>query len=229
MISVEQAAMVEEYMAFIKNKAFPCIAAKAAMEKQNIKCMVADHMGCPKDDQEILQFLYAFTDEYRKSEGLYHSAAILFKGPEMPDEELFDILFWQRLQSLVKLDSVNYGYDSRVSSNPNSPNFSFSIKEEAFYLIGLHPASNREARQFKYPAIVFNPHAQFEQLRGNGKYENIKNAVRKRDIALSGSINPMLVDFGEASEAAQYTGQQKGTDWQCPLKINHANEHHSAA
>ncbi len=105
--------------------------------------------------------------------------------------------------------------------NPSAPEFSFSLKEEAFFIIGLHPASSRPARQFKYPALVFNPHLQFEQLREANKYQSIKYAVRKRDIAYSGSINPMLTDFGEASEVYQYSGRKYDEQWQCPLKIKH--------
>jgi len=46
----------------------------------------------------------------------------------------------------------------------------------------------------------------------------MKNIVRKRDVALSGSINPMLQDFGAASEVYQYSGMQYDSTWQCPFK-----------
>ena len=112
-------------------------------------------------------------------------------------------MLWQRLQALSDLDAQRHDYDKRVSADPFSPEFSFSIKGEAFYLIGLHTNSSRQARSFKYPTIVFNPHAQFEKLRETTKYANLKGVVRKRDITYSGSINPMLDDFGEASEVYQ--------------------------
>ena len=228
MTNIEQDATVEEYLAYIKNKTFPCIGAKAALENQHIKCMVAEHMACPQNDLAILKFLYDFVDEYRNSEKLYYSAAIIFKKPQIRNEEIFDGLLWEKLQSLANLDAEKYTYDARVSSDPSSVSFSFSIKEEAFYIIGLNPSSNRKARQFKYPTIVFNPHAQFEQLRESNKYENIKHAVRKRDIAFSGSVNPMLADFGNVSEVFQYSGRNYDESWECPLKINHANEHNPA-
>ncbi|MBA3674464.1 MAG: YqcI/YcgG family protein, partial [Chitinophagaceae bacterium] len=98
-----------------------------------------------------------------------------------------------------------------------------------FYIIGLHTASSRQARQFKYPTLVFNPHAQFEQLKETAKYDMMKNAVRKRDIAFSGSVNPMLQDFGESSEAYQYSGRKYDESWQCPLKITHAETKHNSS
>ena len=219
--------VVEEYLSFLENKEFPCIAAKAALARQQVKCMVTGNMACPKDDTGILQFLYEFVEEYRMSKDFYHTATIVFSGPQIDNEKLFDELLWQRLQALEILDAENYSYDNRVESDPSSSSFSFSIKEEAFYIIGLHPASSRQARQFKYPALVFNPHAQFEQLRSTTKYEVMKNTVRKRDIALSGSVNPMLQDFGESSEVFQYSGRKYDETWQCPLKITHAETKHN--
>lgn len=222
--------LTTEWFSFIENREFPCVAAKAALAKQQQRVYVAGHLACPRDDQQILDFIYGFVDNYRKSDTLFHSAVIIFKQPEIHTEESFGKLFWQRLQCLSDLDALHYDYDRRVSNIPESEEFSFSLKEEAFFVIGLHPASSREARRFKYPAIVFNPHAQFEQLREQNQYEKMKKIIRKRDIALEGSINPMLTDFGTESEVYQYTGQQLDKKWKCPFHSNHGqNEHNQSA
>ncbi|MBW8359646.1 MAG: YqcI/YcgG family protein [Weeksellaceae bacterium] len=212
--------IIEQYLGHITNGSFPCIAAKAAVAKQQLQCLVVDHMACPKDDATILQFLYDFVDQYRSSATLYHSAAVIFKGPETSTEEDFDQLLWTRLQALYRLDAKNFNYDPRVASDPKSPDFSFSLKEEAFFVIGLHPNSSRPARRFKYPVMTFNPHAQFEQLRDMKKFENMQRVVRKRDLEQSGSVNPMLKDYGEVSEVYQYSGRHYDNQWECPLKIN---------
>ncbi len=183
--------------------------------------MVATHMGCPKDDLAILQFLYSFVDDYRQSGEMYHSAAVIFQQPTFLTEAIFDEFLWQRLQSLSSMDAANFSYDARVDFDPSSPRFSYSLKEEAFFIIGLHPGSSRATRQFKYPTLVFNPHRQFEQLKETTKYQSLQHVVRKRDIAYSGSVNPMLQDFGAASEVYQYSGRRYDEQWQCPLKINH--------
>jgi len=227
---MEESAFIDEYQDYILNKNFPCVAARAAVTRQQIKCLVAGHIACPKDDQAILEFLYAFIESYRQSEDLFHSAAIIFKSPEIMSETLFDTFLWQRLQALSDLDAQQYGYDKRVKADPNSPDFSFSLKEEAFFIIGLHPGSSRPARQFRYATLVFNPHAQFEQMREADQYGKMQQIVRKRDIAFAGSINPMLQDYGTASEVYQYSGRQYDKSWQCPLRINHdANTYYSAA
>lgn len=125
---------------------------------------------------------------------------------------------WMRLQALSDLDAEMYPYDGRVNPDPQSDQFSFSLKEEAFFVIGLNPQSSRPARRFKYPTLVFNPHAQFEELRALKRYDKMKNIVRKKDVALSGSINPMLNDFGDSSEVYQYSGLRYDHNWQCPFK-----------
>jgi len=213
-----------EYFDFLNTKAFPCIGAKTAVAKQQASCHVVDHMACPKDDNNILQFLYCFVDEYRKSDEIFHSAAIIFEEPIALTEDIFDELLWQRLQALSNLDATKYSYDKRVDADPLSGNFSFSLKEEAFFIIGLHPCSSRASRQFSYPTLVFNPHQQFEKLKQTNKYESMKATVRKRDVVYSGSVNPMLNDFGESSEALQYSGRKYDSQWQCPLHVNHKNK-----
>lgn len=230
MIDIQDTIYTKEYLSFINKKEFPCVAAKTALTWNQLHCLVVDHLACPKDDAAILDFIYQFVDDYRQSDKLYHSAAVIFKGPEAPNEALFEELFWQRLQALSNLDAQRYHYDRRVVADPTSPDFSFSLKEEAFFVIGLHPGSSRPARQFSYPTLVFNAHAQFEQIRANGRYENLRDTIRTRDVAYSGSINPMLQDFGEASEAYQYTGKLYTEAWKCPFLSQHASiNHHSAA
>jgi hypothetical protein len=229
MIENKPEGIIQEYLDYIHNDSFPCIAAKAALARQQIDCLVVDHMACPKDDKLILDFLYEFIDSYRASKELYHSAAIIFKGPDNINESDFDSLLWMRLQSISNLDSKNYPYDSRVDKDPESGKFSFSVKEEAFFIIGLHPGSTRSTRQFQYPTLTFNPHAQFEQLKDMNKFERMKEVVRKRDLAISGSINPMLENYGVSSEVYQYSGVNYDDQWQCPLTIHHAKSQRNTA
>ena len=138
---------------------------------------------------------------------------------------------FQQVNKVFKMFFLFYDLviNQRTKSFIETSNFSFSLKEESFFIIALHPASSRPLRRFKYPVLIFNPHIQFEELRGSGKYDKMKYTVRKRDLAYSGSINPMLTDFGEASEVYQYSGREYDHSWQCPLKINHAAIEHNSA
>lgn len=210
--------IIKDFHSFIRNDSFPCIGAKAALAANNIRIMVAEYLGRPDGDKAILSFAYDFIKEYREANNGFHSLVIIFEEPVNMDEGMFEEMMWRRLQSLRDLDAARFAYDKRVSSDPALPSFSFSLMEEAFFIIALHPFSRRMSRRFSYPALVFNPHSQFEKLRKMGSYERIKKINRMRDIKLSGSINPMLADFGQVSEAFQYSGRQYDGQWKCPLK-----------
>lgn len=213
--------IIAQFIEFINDKTFSCIGAKAALAKGQLNVFVSGNMACPANDRDILEFLYQFIDSYREKGGNFHSAAIIFTGPVQITETIFENLLWQRLQSISDMDADMYHYDKRVSPDPASSDFSFSLKEESFFIIGMHPASSRMARRFASPVLVFNPHAQFEEMKEKDKYESMKEAVRKRDILYSGSVNPKLDDYGNSSEAIQYSGKNYSGPWECPLKIKH--------
>ena len=209
--------IIEEYYRFLRSRGFPCIGAKAAVSMDHVKCLVATDMASTEEDEEIISFIYQFVESYRSSNESFHSAAVIFSNPREPTESEFEELLWLRLNSLAVLDRTEYTHDKRVDHDPSSSRFSFSLKEEAFFIIGLHPSSSRKARRFTYPAIVFNPHEEFERLKRTGRYDPMKKVVRRRDETYSGSVNPMLKDFGEAPEVFQYSGKQYDATWKCPL------------
>jgi FPC/CPF motif-containing protein YcgG len=209
--------LISDYFNFLNEKGFPCVAAKAAFTRGQIRCMVSHSMACPAYDHKILKFLYSFVDDYRNSKTSFHSAAVIFSKAAIDSEGTFDKLLWERLDALAELDRLKFKHDPRVDADPASTNFSYSLKEESFFIIGLNPFSGRKARRFEHPTLVFNPHAEFEKLRNSDRYSRMKQTVRKRDLAFSGSVNPLLSDFGESSEVQQYSGVRHDANWKCPL------------
>lgn len=207
----------ESFKVYILAQDFPCVMAKAAIKQSKLKVLVLDDMTAKTQNQEILDALYKFIDEYRVTQETYQSFVVIFTETKIRNENHFEELFWKKLQELYDMDSKLYPYDSRVSSDPNSAKFSFSLKEEAFFVVGLNACSNRLARRFKYPTMVFNMHEQFNILREQRKFENIREVIRIKDEKLNGSVNKMLEDFGNKTEALQYTGKQYDSNWQCPL------------
>lgn len=107
--------------------------------------------------------------------------------------------------------------DHRVSVDPDDPHFSLSFGGEAFFVVGLHPHASRPARRFERPALIFNLHDQFEQLRAAGIYDRMRETIVARDVALAGEPNPMLAPHGTISEARQYSGRAVDDDWICPF------------
>jgi FPC/CPF motif-containing protein YcgG len=148
----------------------------------------------------------------------YATFVAIFEQPRNTTEIEFENLFWKQLRALHDYDARRFAWDSHVSSDPADPHFSFSFGGQALYVIGLHANSSREARRFRWPALVFNPHEQFERLRADGKWKRMQETIRSRDLQLQGSINPMLSDFGEQSEARQYSGRAVEDNWRPPFR-----------
>ena len=143
----------------------------------------------------------------------------MFDGPLDLDEKQFEAAMWERLQSFADKDAwLGHAYDNAVSSDPDDPHFSLSFGGEAFFVVGLHPGASRPARRFSRPALVFNLHDQFVLLREQGRYDRMREIILDRDFALAGSMNPMIAQHGEASEARQYSGRKVNSSWTCPFR-----------
>ena len=65
---------------------------------------------------------------------------------------------------------------------------------------------------------MFNLHAQFERMRDDGRYQRMRDTIRRRDTDLQGYLNPMVSDHGETSEARQYAGRAVPADWTPPFE-----------
>ena len=205
----------------IDGKAFPCVGAKSAVAKDSIEFFEAGDLRDGNADERLLRNLQAFAVD-AGDDPLFVSFVALFPQTPKLGEAQFERALWQRLQALHELDARDYGWDASVSDQPASPRFSMSLGGRAFYVIGLHPGSNRKARRFHCAALVFNRHSQFETLREDGRYHKLREYIIERDTTFSGSRNPMLAMHGEASEARQYSGRQVGAEWQCPFSAAHA-------
>jgi FPC/CPF motif-containing protein YcgG len=192
------------------------VGAKSAAAQEGIEFFEAGDLRRPRDDAALLARLQLFAAR-KADDTLFVSLMAIFpETPKLSEEEFEDAL-WQRLQALHELDARNFRWDPSVSADPADPAFSMSFGGRAYYVVGLHPAANRRARRFPFAALVFNLHSQFETLREDGRYDKMREAITERDIAYSGSRNPMLKVHGEASEARQYSGRLVGSEWRCPF------------
>ena len=203
----------------VRGLAFPCVGAKAAVAREQMQILVARDITSTWDDIRIHGALCDFVRAYRASPRLYQSFVVIFQGPAELTEREFEAHLWARLQSLADKDAwQGYDYDREVSADPASPDFSLSFGGEGFFAVGLHPLASRPARRFRAPAVVFNLHAQFDELRAGGLYEKLRASILERDLSLSGTPNPMVARHGEVSEARQYSGRRVEGDWLCPLR-----------
>lgn len=211
----------ESFLDFIGGDTYPCVGAKSALAHGTIETHEFGTLGDHDNDRPMLDGLSRFVAMIEGSDchgDIVNSYVAIFRGPCNMNELRFESLVWSQLWRIHKLDVLagNLPADD-VSSDTDSPLFSLSMAGHPFFLIGLHPHASRLARRFSHPVLVFNSHRQFEKLRENGRFEMMQAATRSRDIELQGSVNPNLADFGEASEARQYSGREVEDDWRCPF------------
>lgn len=203
----------------IKHSEFPCVGAKSAMNSKMLEIHSSWMLTSAWDDVAIHQKLLEWSERYKKEGNGLRSFAVVFSGPLDLNEEKFENAMWERLQSLLaKDDWRGQPYDPAVSRDPSDPHFSLSFGGEAYFVVGMHPNASRTSRRTMFPTLIFNLHNQFERLRADQRYEKLRAAILKRDVALDGSTNPMLSRHGEASEARQYSGRAVDENWVCPFE-----------
>lgn len=202
---------------FIADRAFPCVGAKSALNKDRLETAAFGALGTEQTTQALHAQLRAYAARH-PDPGLQPVSFIATFSDAATDEKTFEARLWQQLQALHALDAEHdLPWDPTVSDDPTRADFSFSVGGRAFFVVGLHPGASRLARRSPVTCLVFNFHEQFEALKASGKYVKMQEAIRERDMALQGSINPVLARFGESSEARQYSGRAVESDWKCPF------------
>lgn len=198
--------------------AFPCVGARSAFNAGRAHLASYGRLGGdePVQLQALCDALAVFSAAY-PNPGLAPVTCVALFDDDVLDEPDFERRLWRHLQALHRCDRRAFAWASGVGQDPGAVDFSFSIAGRAFFLVGMHPQACRLARRAPLPSIAFNFHGQFEQLRSSGKYDKLQQVIRSRDVALQGSVNPMLSRFGEASEARQYAGRAVDADWACPF------------
>jgi FPC/CPF motif-containing protein YcgG len=206
-----------EFQAFVADDSFPCLAGKGTVRRGNYTLGVYGALGSLRAAYPLAAELREFLAQTPADGAGLRAFVAVFPERVPVDEITFERRLWRQLQRLHERDDRDAQWDPAVSADPESAQFSFSFASRALFVVGLHPLSSRLSRRFRWPALVFNPRAQFERLRTEGKFERLRTIVRERDIALQGTPNPNLADFGEQSEARQYSGRATEPDWRCPF------------
>ncbi len=208
----------DAFRSFVLDERFSCLGAKSAIRRGTYRLGTYARLDDPAVTEGLARDLYAFAAERHGFESDFTTYVAIFQERLRPDEAAFERALWAQLQRLHDLDARHHAWDPRVSADPADPHFSFSLAGDAFFVVGLHPASSRSARRFAWPALVFNAHEQFERLRTEGKFGGLQSSIRAREVRLDGTINPNLADFGQHSEARQYSGRPAEESWTCPFR-----------
>lgn len=221
--SKEEHAIFQDIEKFILQEGYPCVGAQAAINGKTFSIGVFKTMEEREDIKNLALGLENYIDFMEGKASNLQTYLAVFPHIIISDEVEFEKQLWNLAQNLHEIDTSEWA--PSVDHDANSPDFSFSFGGKAFFMVGMHPKSSRRARRFKYPIIAFNLQAQFDELRKKGRYEIMKKATRDREIKFDGSINPMLADFGQGSQAAQYSGRKVESNWKCPFLAKQAKKY----
>ncbi|MDB4882154.1 MAG: hypothetical protein JWL95_920 [Gemmatimonadetes bacterium] len=211
------ASFEASFRQFVNAPEFPCLAGKGVVRRSDYGFGVFGALGTEQAAVALASSLGRFVRALPCDGSELRAFAAVFPDREPTSEIAFERRLWRQLQLLHEHDELGAEWDPSASADPESAQFSFSFAGRALFVVGLHPRSSRLSRRFHWPSLVFNPRAQFERLRAEGKFERLRDAVRERDVALQGTPNPNLADFGERSEARQYSGRSTEPKWRCPF------------
>ncbi len=207
------AAMFE----MISHPDYPCLGARSVFRRDRATIKVYDELAGPGVAPQLLADLEEFASSVDLDAG-FASFIAVFRGPEIADEKEFEQLLWAQLRDVHEEDEEPWAPD--VSADPNDQHFAFSAAGTPYFIVGLHPQASRHARRAAVPTLVFNLHAQFEELRASGRYHRMRDLIRERDEQLQGSVNPMVADHGTVSEARQYAGREVSSGWEAPFEAD---------
>lgn len=201
---------------YLSDPAFPCVGAKSALNKDRMWFEPYAELGDPADVRALCDRLKQFSDAFPEP-GVAPVSFVAMYGDGFADEKSFETALWAQLQAMHEHDRTHFEWDASVATDPAHDDFSLSIAGRAFFVVGLHPQASRMSRRAPFPCLVFNFHDQFVSFKSTGKFQGLQSVIRRRDLDLQGSINPVLARFGEASEARQYSGRAVEAAWQCPF------------
>jgi FPC/CPF motif-containing protein YcgG len=197
---------------------FSCIGAKASIKNVSYEFCLLEEMASLQSTHDLYKSLKIFTKKRPMLDKRFASFIVCFKNSAEMTLQQFEYLLWKQLYMLHQKD--DFAWDKSVSNDLNNPHFSFSIAGEAYFVVGMCYNHPRKCRNFPYPILVFNSHHQFQYLKKINLFEKIKKIIRLRELKFTGSIHPNVVDFGDMSEALQYSGLQVSKNWTCPFRFD---------
>jgi len=209
-------ALGDLFSGYVLDGSHPCVMARSMVNRKQVFLASYGELGNADRCADVCHDLYEVLAASEADSSLYSLVAV-FPSQANHTEKAFERALWNQLNGMHQVDRHLFSWDSCVSQDPADPEFSFSVGGTAWYVVGLHPGASRSSRQFAVPTLIFNRHAQFAALREQGRYDQMRDRIRERDVQLQGSVNPMLKDHGDASEAIQYSGRAVDTEWACPF------------
>jgi len=217
MSSLNLPAAVQAIKDLVLSPNYPCVPAVRSFERGEYMVeLCTGEYGSGKAAAQLAKALRSFRARQKRTNEPFLSIYAVFEKIEGMSEAEHDRRFWDELSHLGAQSDAQW--DPLFDADPKSKRFCFSFDGEAFFVVGLHAGSARKARQFPYPAIVFNLYSQFEDLATKGAYDAVVRTNRKREMAFQGNLNPMVEKFADSWEAIAFSGMAHNENWVCPYQ-----------
>ena len=201
---------------------YPCVAAVQSFLKGDFLLRSYPRFGSGECASTLAEDLLHFKREQKRLNSDYYSLWAVFPESKADSEAEFEESLWHELSAMHTYEYKKHnGHppgDPKFSTNPLDKNFCFSLDGSAFFVVGMHPQSSRKARQFPYPALVFNLYEQFQKLMDKGTFDPMVQANRAREKVFDGTLNPMVMKYTQDNEAIQFSGKNNNDEWVCPFK-----------
>jgi FPC/CPF motif-containing protein YcgG len=214
---------------FLLSEEFACVGGKAAVKRNAVEHHHYQTLAAERDSRLLYDHLRKFAERRDKISELFATFIATFAYPRNASEIEFENLLWRQLQILHNIDRQYYSWAPGVPRDPLADKFAFSLASQPFFIVGMHQQASRKTRRSDWPTLVFNSHIQFERLRTNGLMPKIRSIVRRRELAIQGSLNPRLIDFGYRPESIRYSGRAVENSWKCPFSAEEGGFRASAA
>ena len=204
---------------YLRGEAFSCIGGRAASVRDVVVHRHYRRLADAAVTRRFYNDLERFALERHPRHEDFAVFAATFDSPRDMTEKVFEHLLWRQLQILHEIDRELYEWAPGFESDAMADHFAYSIAAHPFFIVGLHSNASRLSRRFDWPALAFNSHVQFQRLRESGRMQRIRKIVRRRELALQGSLNPRLIDFGFRPESIRYSGREVEPGWRCPFRV----------
>ena len=139
----------DNFKKFIIEEDHPCIMSQTIFSSENYQLHTYKGLGSITAAKKIVEDLKNYLEGYDFSTNEFFSFIAVFEDASDYSEKGFEDLLWKQLQNIHNIDHKKW--DGTVSSNPKNKSFSFSILGTAFYIVGMHPNSSRNARKSPRP------------------------------------------------------------------------------
>lgn len=211
-----EAAAGRQLRVFLEGESFSCVGAKMAVERDTLVHRHYGSLASPESTPQLYRDLRDFADRREEIDLHFATFVATFDDPRDLDEHGFERMLWRQLQQLHDLDGDEPTWHPGFDSDTSSDRFGYCIGGHPFFIVGLHGQASRTSRRFAYPAMAFNSHEQFDRLHQMGVFRRLRTEIRRREVALQGSVNPSFIDY-PGREARQYAGRATEADWTCPF------------